>query len=174
MSKSLGNYIGINEAPNEQFGKVMSVSDDLMFRYYELLTDVPMPELKKLRAEIASGGRHPMDVKADLAVQIITQYHGASAAAAAREEFNRVFRKREVPEDIETKEVSIAAGPLRLTKLLATLNLASSASDAQRLIESGAVHMNEQRVTDPKAQISSPGEYLFKVGKRRFLKVVAS
>jgi tyrosyl-tRNA synthetase len=172
MSKSLGNYIGINDAPNEQFGKVMSISDELMFRYYELLTDIPLLEIQKLRAEIAGGNRHPMDVKADLAVRIITDYHGPAAAQAARAEFDRVFRKREIPEDIEAKEISFASGPLRLTKLLAAMTLATSNAEAQRLIESGAVHMNDQRITDPKAEISEPGEYLFKVGKRRFLKLI--
>jgi tyrosyl-tRNA synthetase len=172
MSKSLGNYIGINEAPNEQFGKVMSISDSLMFRYYELLTDVPVAEIQKMKNEIAAGRRHPMDTKAELAVRIIAGYHGSHAAEAAREEFNRVFRKRERPDEIETKQVSIAAGPVRLTKLLVSLNLAPSNSEAQRLIESGAVHLNDQRVTDPKAEISQPGEYFFKVGKRRFLKVI--
>jgi tyrosyl-tRNA synthetase len=171
MSKSLGNYIGINEPPNEQFGKVMSISDELMFRYYELLTDVPLAELQKLRADIAAGHRHPMDAKADLAVRIITDYHGAPAAELAREEFNRVFRKHETPEDIETKNISIAL-PIRLTKLLASVNLAPSITEAQRLIESGAVHVNGERITDPKAEISAPGEYLFKVGKRRFLKLL--
>jgi tyrosyl-tRNA synthetase len=171
MSKSLGNYIGINEPPNEQFGKVMSISDELMFRYYELLTDVPLAELQKLRADIAAGHRHPMDAKADLAVRIITDYHGAPAAELARGEFNRVFRKRETPEDIETKNISIAL-PIRLTKLLASVNLAPSITEAQRLIESGAVHVNGERITDPKAEISAPGEYLFKVGKRRFLKLL--
>jgi tyrosyl-tRNA synthetase len=171
MSKSLGNYIGINEAPKEQFGKVMSLSDQLMFRYYELLTDVPLAELQRLREDIAAGKRHPMDVKADLAGHIITDYHGAAAAETAREEFNRVFRKRETPEDIEKKEVSFAL-PIRLNKVLASLNLAASITDAQRLIESGAVHVNGARITDPKAEISSPGEYLFKVGKRRFLKLL--
>jgi tyrosyl-tRNA synthetase len=174
MSKSLGNYIGINEAPNEQFGKVMSISDELMFRYYELLTDAPLAEIQQLKRNIAEGKHHPMDAKASLAVRIISDYHGAAAGEAAREEFNRVFRKKEVPEDIETKEVSIAAGPLRLTKLLAAVGLAPSITEAQRLIESGAVHMNDQRVTDPKAEISQPGEYLFKVGKRRFLRVIAA
>jgi tyrosyl-tRNA synthetase len=172
MSKSLGNYIGISEAPNEQFGKVMSISDDLMFRYYELLTDIPLNEIQKLKQEIADGRRHPMEVKADLAVRIITDYHGADAAIAAREEFNRVVRKRETPEDIEKKEVSSASGPLRVTKLLATMNLAPSNAEAQRLVESGAVHINGERVTDPKAEISKPGEYVFKVGKRRFLKLI--
>src|SRR5262245_60115742 len=170
MSKSLGNYIGINETPNEQFGKVMSISDELMFRYYELLTEVSMAELQRLRAQIASGLLHPMDVKADLAVRIITDYHGTAAAEAAREEFNRVFRKRETPEDIDTKEILIAL-PIRLTKLLASLNLAPSVTEAQRLIESGAVHMNGERITNVKAEISAAGEYLFKVGKRRFLKL---
>src|SRR5215467_7424290 len=107
MSKSLGNYIGINEAPNEQFGKVMSISDDLMFRYYELLTDVPLSEIQRLRADVAAGTRHPMEVKAELAVRVITDYHGATAAEAAREEFNRVFRQREIPEDIESKQLNV-------------------------------------------------------------------
>jgi len=174
MSKSLGNYIGINETGNEQFGKVMSISDDLMFRYYELLTDVPLAEINVLKQEIAAGKRHPMDAKADLAVRIISEYHGRADAEAAREEFNRVFRKKEIPEDIETKDVSISAGALRLTKVLASFNLASSNTDAQRLIESGAVHVNDERVTDPKAEISQPGEYLLKVGKRRFLRLIAA
>jgi tyrosyl-tRNA synthetase len=172
MSKSLGNYIGINEAPNEQFGKVMSISDDLMFRYCELLTDVPITEIQKLRGDIAAGARHPMDVKAELAVRIITDYHGAVAAAAARDEFNRVFRKREVPEDIETRRVSVGEFPTRVTKLLVFLGLAPSVSEAQRLVESGAVHVNDERIMDVKAEISNPGEYLFKVGKRRFFKLV--
>jgi tyrosyl-tRNA synthetase len=174
MSKSLGNYIGINEEPNEQFGKVMSISDDLMFRYYELLTDLPLSEIQAIREDIGSGKRHPMEVKADLAVRIITGYHGAASAEAAREEFNRVFRKRQQPEDIETKKISIAESPIRLTRLLPTLNLAPSNAEAQRLIESGAVHINEQRVTDPKAEMSEPGEYLFKVGKRRFLRLIVT
>src|SRR5204863_4303112 len=124
------------------FAKVMSISDDLMFRYYELLTDIPLTEIQQLRAAVAAGRRHPMVVKAELAVRIITDYHGATAAQGAREEFNRVFRKGAVPEDIETKEISIASGPIRLTKLLASLSLAASNTEGQRLIESGAVHIN--------------------------------
>jgi tyrosyl-tRNA synthetase len=174
MSKSLNNYIGINEAPNEQFGKVMSISDDLMFRYYELLTNIPLNELQNLRKDIADGKRHPMDLKADLASRIVSDYHGAEVADAARDEFNRVFRKRQNPEDVETKKISISAGPMRLTRLLPSLNLAASNTEAQRLIESGAVHINDQRVTDPKAEISQAGEYLFKVGKRRFLRLLVT
>jgi len=174
MSKSLGNYIGINENPTEQFGKIMSISDEMMFRYYELVTDRSLADIKVLRDEVASGKRHPMEAKADLAVQIITDYHGATAAQAARDEFNRVFRQREVPEDIETKKLSLVAGPMRLTKLLAAVNLAPSNAEAQRLIESGAVHMNDERVTDVKAELSKPGEYFFKVGKRRFLRLIVN
>ncbi len=174
MSKSLGNYIGINEAPNEQFGKVMSISDELMFRYYELLTDIPLAGIQKLKHDVQSGKRHPMEAKADLAVRIISGYHGEAAAESAREEFNRVFRNREIPEGIEVKKVSLASGPLRILKLLTSVGLAPSNTEAQRLIESGAVHMNGQRVTDIRAEISQPDEYLFKVGKRRFLKVIAA
>jgi len=174
MSKSLSNYIGINEPANEQFGKAMSISDGLMFRYYELLTDIPLDELQKLRTDMAAGTRHPMDIKADLAASIVADYHGRAAAEAAREEFNRVVRQRQNPEDIETQKISLAAGPMRLTRLLASLNLAPSNAEAQRLIESGAVHVNDQRITDPKAEISQAGEYLFKVGKRRFLRLLVS
>jgi len=174
MSRSLGNYIGINEDPKDQFGKIMSISDEMMFRYYELVTDRSLADIKILRDEVASGKCHPMEAKAGLAVQIITDYHGAAAAQAARDEFNRVFRKGEVPEDIETKKLSLVAGPMRLTKLLAAVNLAPSNAEAQRLIESGAVHMNDQRITDVKAELSQPGEYLFKVGKRRFLRLIVN
>jgi len=174
MSKSLGNYIGINEPANEQFGKTMKISDELMYRYYELLTDIPLDDLRKLRTDIAAGTRHPMDVKAELAASIVAGYHGRAAAEAAREEFNRVFRKRQNPEDMETQRISLAAGPMRLTRLLASLNLAPSNAEAQRLIESGAVHVNDQRITDPKAEISQAGEYIFKVGKRRFLRLLVT
>src|SRR6516162_7885904 len=174
MSKSLGNYIGINEAPNEQFGKVMSISDELMFRYYELLTDIPLAGIQKLKQDVQSGKRHPMEAKADLAVRIIAGYHGETAAESAREEFNRVFRNKDIPEDIEVKEVSLASGPLRIMKLLTSLGLAPSNTEALRLIESGAVHVNDQRFSDPKFEISQPGEYLIKVGKRRFLRLLAA
>jgi tyrosyl-tRNA synthetase len=174
MSKSLGNYIGINEAPNEQFGKVMSISDDMMWRYYEVATDVTLREIEELKRSVHSGQRHPMDVKAGLAEIIIGSYHGAAAAQSAREEFNRVFRQKEVPENIETKEMGIGQGPMRLTKVLASLALAPSVAEAQRLVESGAVHMNDQRITNVKTEIdlSQAAEYTFKVGKRRFLRLV--
>jgi len=131
-------------------------------------------EIQTIREDIASGKHHPMEVKADLAVRIVSEYHGATAAEAAKDEFNRVFRRRQNPEDLETKKISIAVSPIRLTRLLPTLNLASSNAEAQRLIESGAVHINEQRVTDPKAEMSQPGEYFIKIGKRRFLRLIVT
>jgi tyrosyl-tRNA synthetase len=133
-----------------------------------------LKEIRAIREDITAGKRHPMEVKADLGVRIVADYHGRAAAEAAREEFNRVFRKRQNPEDVETKKISIAQSSIRLTRLLPTLNLASSNAEAQRLIESGAVHINDQRVTDPKAEMSQPGEYLFKVGKRRFLRLIVT
>jgi len=174
MSKSLGNYIGINEEPKEQFGKIMSISDDLMWRYYELATDVSMRDIQVLRADVTSGKHHPMDVKADLAQMIITNYHGQDAARTAREEFNRVFRQKEAPAEMETREMERGAGPVRLGKLIASLGLAPSVAEAQRLIESGAVHLNDQRVSNVKAELdlSQPAEYTFKVGKRRFLRLI--
>ena len=174
MSKSLGNYIGINEAPSEQFGKVMSISDLMMWRYYEVATDVSLKDIQGLKQDVETGRRHPMDVKAELAETIIAQYHGTAAAGAAREEFNRVFRNREVPEDIESREMAVGQAPMRLAKLLASLSLASSITEAQRLIESGAVHMNDMRITNVKAELdfAQPSQYTFKVGKRRFLRLI--
>ena len=168
MSKSLGNYVGIDESPNEQFGKIMSISDDLMWRYWELATDVSMADIAAMKS------RHPKEVKEDLAVTIITLYHDAAAANAAREHFRSVFSQKEIPTDIETKELARNTTPVRLTKLLASVGLAPSVAEAQRLIESGAVHLDDQRVTNVKAELnlSATVEHTFKVGKRRFLRVV--
>ena len=173
MSKSFNNYIGINEDPKEIFGKVMSISDELMYRYWELVTDVPIKEVEKWKSEVADGKRHPMELKGDLAVQIISDYHGAAAATAAREEFQRVFRKGELPDDIETREWTASAEKARLPKVLASLKLAPSVAEATRLVTSGAVTLNGSKVTDVQSEIdfSFPQEYLFKVGKRRFMRL---
>jgi tyrosyl-tRNA synthetase len=168
MSKSLGNYVGINDPPNEQFGKIMSISDELMWRYWELTTDASIADIAAMKS------RHPKEVKEDLAATIVTQYHGAAEAKGARDHFRSVFGQKELPTDMETKELAKNATPMKLTKLLASLGLAPSVTEAHRLIESGAVHLDDQRVTNVKAEldISQPGEHTFKVGKRRFLRVV--
>jgi tyrosyl-tRNA synthetase len=151
MSKSLGNYIGITEAPEVMFRKVMQISDDLMFRYYELLTDVSLAELATMKAHIASGTENPMEAKIALASRIVTDFHSAEAARRAAEEFNRVVRRGEVPADIQTVPLPDAArnpGGIRVDKMLAATGLASSVSDAVRKIKAGAVEINGVRVED--------------------------
>jgi tyrosyl-tRNA synthetase len=174
MSKSLDNYIGINDSPAEVFGKVMSISDEMMYRYFELVTDVPVREIENWRREVELGNRHPMDLKKSLAETIITDYHSGEAASAARREFERVFARGELPEDIETREEVASTRRVRIGKFIAELGLASSTSEADRLIKSGAVTLNGSRVDDARHEVdcSSPGEYLFRVGKRRFMRVV--
>jgi tyrosyl-tRNA synthetase len=173
MSKSLNNYIGIDEEPNEMFGKVMSVSDELMWRYYELLTDIPADEIAALRAKCESGEINPRNAKTDLARLIITDFHSVEAAAAAAEEFERRFVAKEVPDEID--EAKIAAGEYRLAELLADVGLAASKGEARRLIEQGGVKVNGEKAADAKAEIGIGGEAtLIQVGKRRFLNVVGS
>lgn len=171
MSKSLNNYIGITEPANEMFGKVMSISDDLMWKYYELLTDLAPPEISNLRSQIASG-ENPRNIKVQLAKFIISDFHSASAADAAEEDFNRRFVQKEVPDEIEEKQ--IAAGSYNLAQLLADTGLAASKGEARRLIEQGGVKVNGEKATASNADIAISGEgVLFQVGKRKFLKVTS-
>ena len=170
MSKSLGNYVGITEAPEVMFAKLMSISDDLMFRYYELLTDMGLADIAAMRARIASGDVHPMQAKIDLAKGIVADFHSASDAARAAEEFNRVVRRREVPSDIRTmplpEGVGAAAG-IRLDKLLAKTALAESVSDAQRKVKAGAVEVNGEKCTELTLPAPAPGtEWIIQAGKK--------
>lgn len=148
MSKSLGNYVGITEPPEQMFAKLMSVSDELMWRYWELLTDLSLERIATLRKEVESGRRHPMEVKMDLARSIVRDFHSAAAADRAAEEFNRVVRQGEVPADIETVPLPAgvrSSGELRVDKLLALVGLAESVSDAVRKLKAGAVEINGVR-----------------------------
>jgi tyrosyl-tRNA synthetase len=172
MSKSLGNYIGIDEPPAEIFGKVMSISDDLMWRYYELLTDLTIAEINSLR-EVAKGERNPRDIKADLAKRIITDFHSTDDAKAAEEDFNRIFQRKEMPVEMEQRSVSFADWELR--HLLVELGLAASKAEARRLIEQGGVYLDGRRC-DPKTTYILPLKpdrpgYDIKVGKRKFVHV---
>lgn len=171
MSKSLNNYIGITEPPNEMFGKVMSISDQLMWRYYELLTDLSTSQISDLRSQI-DAGENPRNIKVNLAKLIIKDFHSASGADAAEEDFNRRFVQKEVPDEIEEKQV--AAGNYNLSQLLADTGLAASKGEARRLIEQGGVKVNGDRATAPNADIAvdSTG-VLLQVGKRKFLKVTS-
>ena len=174
MSKSLNNYIGIKESPQEMFGKIMSISDDLMFRYYELCTDLRPLEIKGLRQEVLSGEKHPRTVKAELAKLIIRDFHSQEAALAAEQEFNRIFQQRLDPEDLEEKRLQVSQAKIRLAKLIAQFGLSSSVAEANRLIEQGAVTWNNERISNVKAELdcSAQATYILKVGKRRFVKII--
>jgi tyrosyl-tRNA synthetase len=167
MSKSLGNYIGITEPPEIVYRKVMQIGDNLMFRYYELLTDRSLAQIDQMRARIADGELHPMQAKAELARLIVTDFHSAVDAVRAEEEFNRVVRRHEVPADIQTVPlpdgVRTAAG-IRVDKLLAKIGLAESVSDAVRKIKAGAVEIDGRRVNDL-ALADAPGEMIVHAGK---------
>jgi tyrosyl-tRNA synthetase len=172
MSKSLGNYIGINESPQEMFGKIMSISDDLMWRYYELLTDLRAEEIARLREVAETGARNPRDIKVELAKRIITDFHTEKDARVAEEEFARVFQKHQAPEEIE--ERTVKAGGWKLPRLLVETALATSVAEARRLIEQGGVSVDGVRITrvDREIDLSEADRVaLMQVGKRRFLRV---
>lgn len=171
MSKSLGNYIGINEAASEMFGKVMSISDELMWRYYELLTDLRLEEINALRAAADKGERNPRDVKAELARRIITDFHTANDARQAEEEFNRIFRSKQAPDEIE--EQTVEPGLWKLPRLLVETQLAASMAEARRLIEQGGVSLDGERISraDYEVDLSAGRTALIQVGKRRFLRI---
>ena len=171
MSKSYGNYIGIDEPAGEMFGKVMSISDELMWRYYELLTDLSPSEISNLRSEI-SGGANPRDVKVQLAKSIIKDFHSQADADAAEDEFNRRFVKKEVPEDVEEK--AVPTGKYKLADLLVQTGLAASKGEAKRLIEQGGIRINGEKATAQSSEIAiAAGEsFMFQAGKLRFLKVI--
>lgn len=169
MSKSLGNYIGINEPPGEMFGKLMSISDELMWRYYELLTGLRPQELNELRAAANAGERNPRDIKVELARRVITDFHSAPAAQAAEDEFNRIFKRKEVPDEIE--ERTLTAGVWKLPRLLVETALAPSMGEARRLIEQGGVRVDGERHAEDEINLEAGQTLLIQVGKRRFLRV---
>jgi tyrosyl-tRNA synthetase len=172
MSKSLGNYIGITETPQELFGKLMSISDELMWRYMELLTDRPETEIVRLRRHVAEGAAHPMEVKIGLAQEIIGGFHGEPAATRAADEFRKVFQKREAPD--EAPEKRIKPGARKLSALLAELGLAPSRAEADRLIKQGGVDVDSSPATDVKLELplASGSKHLIRAGKKKFVRVV--
>jgi len=174
MSKSLGNYIGINEPAGEMFGKVMSISDELMWRYYELLTDSSIEEIETLRKSAEDGERNPRDIKAALAKQIIADFHSADAAALAEDEFTRRFRNKETPEEVEERVLSVnQPNGWDLSQLLVAVGLAESKAEARRLIQQGGVSIDGQRqaLGSSLTQWQAGASALLKVGKRRFVRV---
>src|SRR5438093_654617 len=173
MSKSLGNYVGITEAAGEIFGKMMSIPDELMWSYYELLTDRTPHELVALKQEVAGSKLHPMDAKMRLAEEVISDFHGQAAARKAAENFQRVFRDRQAP--VEAPVVKLPKGPAKkLAALLVDLKLAPSKAEGERLIKQGGVEIDEARIDDPRRDIdlSQPLEFLLRAGKKKFLRIV--
>lgn len=172
MSKSLNNYIGIDEPASEMFGKVMSISDDLMWKYYELLTDINVDEINARRFRCESAAENPRDAKIELAKLIIGDFHSAAEAAYAEDEFKRRFVQKEIPDEIEEKK--IPAGSYPLAELLVNTGLAASKGEAKRLIEQGGVRVAGEKASNPAAEISVGGEaVLLQVGKRKFLQLIA-
>jgi tyrosyl-tRNA synthetase len=172
MSKSLGNYVGITDPPGEMFGKIMSISDALMWQYYDLLTDFPSAVIVRLREEVSMGVLHPMDAKMQLAHVIVAGFHGEEAAKKASEEFRLVYRDRQAPTDIP--EMRLTWGSRALFTLLTETGLAASRSEAERLIKQGAVEVDGRVEKDVKRTIAlNPGDLLpLRVGKKKFLRVI--
>ncbi len=174
MSKSLGNYVAVEDPPQEMFGKLMSISDALMWRYWTLLTDRTPAEIAQLQQEVADGARHPMEVKVALALAITADFHGGAEAAAAETHFRQVHQRREVPDDIERRRMASTGELVGLLDLLVGQGLAASNSEARRLIGQGGVRLDGEVVRDPRTRIHAlaGSEHLLQVGKRRFLTVV--
>ncbi len=175
MSKSLNNYIGINEPPQVMYGKVMSIPDNLMIRYFELVTDVPLNEIDKIKIDLENNNIHPRDVKKRLAREIVQLYHGHSASLVAEEEFEKVFKKKLYPEEIRElvlKKDNLKEGKIWITELIAMSNLVSSKSEARRLIKQGGVRINGEKVSDPNFDLTVEEGMILKIGKLNFIKLV--
>jgi len=171
MSKSLGNYIGINESADNIYGKVLSLSDTLMFRYYALLSDLSNREIADLKEKVEAGSVHPKEVKKRLARELTARFHSPMAAKAAEENFEKVFQKGGVPDDLAEYRCAVHV-PIALPQLLVDAGLVSSTSEGRRMMQQSAVTVDGEKVTDINMLISPGGERLIKVGKRRFCKVV--
>ena len=171
MSKSLNNYIGVSETPDEMFGKVMSVSDDLMWRYFELLSFKPMGEVQAYKQAI-SDGKNPRDVKFDLAEEIVARFHDQAAACQAKQAFIDRFQKGNLPDEIPEVVLSATDGALVIPNLLKMAQLVNSTSEAIRMIGQGAVKIDGERISDTKLIIAVGAEHIFQVGKRRIARVI--
>jgi tyrosyl-tRNA synthetase len=170
MSKSLHNYVGIDEPPNEMFGKLMSISDELMWRYFELLSFRPLDEIGKLKKQVGDGA-NPRDIKFELAKEIVTRFHDARVADAAQADFVQRFQKGALPDEIEEKPVQITEASILIANLLKESGLVTSSSEALRMIRQGAVKIDGERIEDQKLMIHKGSEHIYQVGKRRVAKV---
>jgi len=170
MSKSLGNYIGITEPPKEMYGKIMSISDELMLRYYELLSHISLEELSSLKEGIKQGAVHPKRAKENLALEIVERYWSREEALRVKDEFEHIFRQKGLPDEIPAFDITWEEKEMWVPKIMKLSGLTSSTGEAMRLIRQGGVTVDDQKVDDPDAKLPA-GNYLFKVGKRKFLRV---
>ncbi len=170
MSKSLNNYIGINDAPDEQFGKLMSISDDLMWRYFELLSFRPMDEIEGFQAEI-EGGRNPRDIKFLLGEELVDRFHGEGTGAQARENFIARFQKGAMPDDMPELTLDSGGEGMAIATLLSQAELVKSTSEAMRMVQQGAVRIDGEKIEDKKMEIAANTTHIYQVGKRRFARV---
>ena len=170
MSKSLDNYVGIDESPNEMFGKIMSISDELMWRWFELLSFRSIDEIKALKADQARG-KNPRDIKIDLAKELIARFHDEQSANLAEENFINQFQKKNIPDNIEEISFSMSGDSMPLANLLKECGMTSSTSEAMRMIEQGAVRVDEKKIIDTKHIVSSNTSAIYQVGKRKFKKI---
>ena len=170
MSKSLNNYIGITDTPNEMFGKVMSISDDLMWRYYDLVSFRPLEEIAELKARV-EGGENPRDIKIMLAKEIIARFHDDAAAEGAHQDFIQRFQKNAIPDDMPELEIALSDEGIAIGNLLKEAKLVGSTSDAMRMIKQGAVKINGDKVEDTRLVITEKGENVYQVGKRKFARI---
>jgi tyrosyl-tRNA synthetase len=170
MSKSLGNYIGINEPGNEMFGKLMSISDDLMWRYFELLSFRPLAEIASFKKQIQAG-TNPRDIKFLLGQEIVARFHGAAAGRAAQQEFVARFQKGALPEDMPELDLKVGSEGIGIVELLKQCKLVASGSEANRLMEQGGVRVDGEKAEDRSLKLKSGASHVLQVGKRKFARV---
>ena len=168
MSKSLGNYIGVTDEPFDMFGKVLSISDELMWRYFELLSSKSLKEIEEIKKGVENGTMHPKKVKEDLAAEIVDRFHGVGAGALAKAEFEKVFAKKDIPTDIPE---FIFEGEIWICQAMLDSKLVDSTSQARRDINSNAVSINQEKISDDKLNLTS-GEYILQKGKKSFAKII--
>ena len=170
MSKSLNNFIGIDESPEEMFGKIMSISDELMWRWFELLSFISEKEINNLRQQVDEG-TNPRDIKFLLAEELVDRFHETGQGASCRESFLQRFQKGSLPDDIKEISINLDSDSIPLTNLLKNADMTSSTSEAMRLIKQGGVKIDSEKVLDPKKEIQKGSEAVYQVGKRKFLKI---
>jgi len=170
MSKSLNNFVGIDEEPNEMFGKIMSISDELMWRWFELLSFISEEEINDLKKQMENG-KNPRDIKFILAEELVDRFHKDGEGKKCKESFLNRFQKGNIPDDIDSVKINIDGPKIMLVNLLKDVNMISSVSEGNRLIKQGGIKINSEKVEDPKHEVSEGSEDIYQVGKRKFLKI---